>query len=271
MPGSIKALRLHHMLLGGALTGAQMEAELGNALKAGGFRASVHQRTAMTAIAASASAMAAITGSPAAMAAVVASSTAMTAIAASASAMAAITGSPAATAAVVASSTAMTAIAASASAMAAITGSPAAMAAVVASSTAMTAIAANSVAKISCYKSDAALNAIAASATAMAALRAAEQYSIKTAIENGTGAALLDWIGTYIVLGASRATALARNVTLTTVRAGSGISGTIAMNGTPDALAIDQDVAIPLSAATNFVLSGSGTGAIYFGALRCDV
>lgn len=362
MPGSIKALRLHNLLIGGGLTGAQLETELGNARNAGAFEASLRQRTvvgnlkasaaalpslaasaialnavfrqdmtvldtvlasssyasplagntaalnavianptalaklaasstAMTQMAASATAMGVIAASATAMTEIANSSTAMTAIAASATAMNAVTpsnnamtkiaASATAMGVVTASSSAMTSIAASAAAiaivagsataMSAIAGSSTAMTAVVASSTAMNAIAANSVAKMACYNSDTALNAIAGSTTAMASLRAAAQYSTKSATENGTTAVNLSWVGTYIVLGASRATSTARNVTLSTVRAGSGISGTIAMNGTGDALAQDVDVAIPLSAATNFVLSASGTGAIYFGALRCDV
>lgn len=312
MPGSIKALRLHNLLLGGGLTGAQLETELSSARNAGAFEVSLRQRTVvgnlkaslsarlstagstiainailrqdvtvLDAILADSSAAAAIAGSSVSVTAVVNNSTALTKLAASSTAMAQMAASATAMGVIAASSSAMTSIAASAAAMAivagsatamsAIAGSSTAMTAVVASSTAMNAIAANSVAKMACYNSDTALNAIAGSTTAMASLRAAAQYTIQSATENGTTAVALGWAGTYIVLGASRSTVLARTVTLTTVRAGSGVSGAIAMNAAADALAQDANVAIPLSAATNFVLSSSGTGTIYLGALRCDV
>ena len=311
MPGSIKALRLHKLLLGGGLNVAQLEAELGNAIKAGAFEASLRQRTVVGNLKASPSALNVVAGSAIALNAIfrqdmtvldtilasagaviaantaalgavianttardklIASNTSMTQMAASATAMAVLCASSSTMTAIAASAAAMAILAGSATAMSAIAGSATARAATLASSTAMAAIAASSVAKMTCYNSDTFLNEIAASATAMAALRAAAQYSVKTGSANGTTPVALGWVGTYIVLGASRSTTTVNNVTFATVRAGSGISATLAVDAVSDANAMDSNVAIPLSSAASFVLnSGTTGGTFYFGALRCDV
>lgn len=252
MPGSIKALRLHNLLLGGGLTGSQLETELGNTLAAGAFEASLRQRAVTNALKASSTALSITLASATAFGACLRQDlTVLDAIFASSSALAALAGNTAAINVIAANS--------------------GALAKLVASTPAMTAFAGNSVAKMALYNSSPALTAIAASATAMAALRASAQYSVKTATENGTNAVALGWTGTYIVLGASRSSTTDRNVTVATVRAGSGISGVIDTDTTADTSAMDTNVAIPLSSATSFALDGTGTGTIYFGALRCDV
>lgn len=232
MPGSMKAMRLYHLLLGNGLTGANLDAELGNHLYAGAFEASLRQVTVVENLKASPSALVGIAASGIALDAV-------------------IRNAPKVFDAIIANS--------------------AALAALVASSSAMDVIAASSVAKTACYNSDALLTAIAESITAVSAMRAAAQYSVKTAIENGVTNVALGWPGTYIVLGASRSTAGARVVSLTPLRAGSAVANTIALDAVADSLARDANVAIPISAAATFALNTAGAGQIYFGALRCDI
>lgn len=50
MPGSVKALRLHNLLAGNALTGAQLETELSNGLNKGAYERSLQQRTVVNAL-----------------------------------------------------------------------------------------------------------------------------------------------------------------------------------------------------------------------------
>lgn len=134
MPGSIKALRLHNLLLGGGLTGAQLEAELANALKAGAFEASLRQRTVVGNLKASPSALTGVAGSVGALQAafrqdmtvfnaVIAAPTALSAVVGSASAMSAIAASATAMSTMVGSGTASSALAGSATAMAVRAGS----------------------------------------------------------------------------------------------------------------------------------------------------
>ena len=291
MPGSVKALRLHNLILGGGLTAAQLETELNNARAAGAFDASLKQRTVVTALKASSGGLNIVAGSAKAvaaiqrqdasvLAAICADTTAIallqgatwTTIAASASMMAAIIASATGMVNVAANATAMAAIAASATAMAAIVVSTPAINTLVASNTAMTAVGGNTVSKMALYNSDAFLNAVAASATAMTALRAAAQYSVKSAIENSTNSVALAWTGNaYIVLGYSRNTTSSRTATLSTLRSGSAISPVPASLGVSSTIAQDVNCAIPVTSAYSFVLGGAGSTNSYFGALRCDI
>ena len=281
MPGSIKALRLQNLILGGGFTAAQLETELSNARAAGAFEASLRQRSVVSVIKNSSAAMAIAAGSPKAIAAILRQDTSIfSAIAADSAASAVMTSSASvmnyvaansAARALIGTSGAIYNVIASASLslgkyLAAIAGlDPVAyadMAAVVASSTAKTAI----------YNSDTALNLISGSTLAMAACRAAAQYSVKTVTENGTTSVSLSWGGgPYIVLGYSRAVTSVRTATLTTLRPGSSILASIPSGGTNNAIAQDANVAIPVTGPLTFKLDGTGTNSSYLGALRCDI
>ena len=67
MPGSLKALRLHHLVLGGGITPAQLEAELASPMALGAWEASMRQRSAIQAITHSTAAMLTITAAPSAL------------------------------------------------------------------------------------------------------------------------------------------------------------------------------------------------------------
>lgn len=158
--------------------------------------------------------------------------------------------------------------------LAAVAASSTAMAAIAASSMAMTIIAGISIAKMAMYNSDTALNAIAASSTAMAMLRAAAQYAVKSATENGTTSVSLSSVMTgaqYIILGYSRNTTQVATATISTKRSGSAISASMTSAGANSAIAQDVNCAIPVTSPYSFVLGGTGTITSYFGTLRCDV
>ena len=226
----------------------------------------------MSAVVASSTAMTAISANTLASTAMAASSVAMTAVAGSSAAMAIVVASSTAMTAIAASSIASTAMAASSTAMTAVIGNSSALTTVINSSTAMTAIAANTIAKMAFFNSDTALNALAASATAMAAFRAAAQYALLSATENGTTSVSLAWAGSaYIVLGGSHNTTQTRTATISTRRTGSAIAATIATSGTSSTTGTDVNCAIPVNSAYSFLLNGTGAFTFYFGALRCDV
>ena len=126
MPGSIKALRLYNLLLGGGLTGAQLGEELADPLSAGAFEAILRQRIVGASLRASPVAMTPIVGSPAALSAILRQNdgTWMTSIAASSSVMATMLASSSARAAFYNSDVALAAIAASATATTAMRSAP---------------------------------------------------------------------------------------------------------------------------------------------------
>ncbi|WP_162860575.1 hypothetical protein [Pseudothauera hydrothermalis] len=144
------------------MSGAELEAWLGD----------IANRQAFEAVVASSTAMQAVLASTSAWSAVVASSTAMQAVAASSTAMQAVASSSTAMQAVAASSTTMQAVAASSTAMQAVASSSTAMQAVAASSTAMQAVWASDVAADAVLTSSTAKNAVWESDTALTALQA---------------------------------------------------------------------------------------------------
>ncbi len=142
------------------MTGAELDAYLGDPSNRQSFEtllnsaeariALVNSNAALTTIGGSLIAMQAVLAHSAAatlMTAIAASSTAMTALIANSTAWATVVASSAAMTAIAASSTAMTEVAASSTAMTAVAASATAMNAIIASSTAMTAVFANSTAK----------------------------------------------------------------------------------------------------------------------------
>lgn len=126
-------------------------------------------------------------------------------------------------------------------------------------------------AKMAFYNSDAALNALKASPAAMAALRAASRYSVISATPNlATPVAVSPPGNANILLGASLINSVSGSHTFSALRGGSGVSAVVTNDSSPDQLARDSDVAIPLTGPYSFTSSiGSGYTA-YFGFLRCD-
>lgn len=128
-------------------------------------------------------------------------------------------------------------------------------------------------AKMAIYNSDTALNAIQASAAAMAAVRAASRFSIVSNSANNTNSVSLSNIaGTAnILLGVSHSDTTARNYTIATLRSGSSISATVYTTSSSNALAKDDDIAVPITSAYSFTSVSGNTSNSYFGVLRCDV
>lgn len=128
-------------------------------------------------------------------------------------------------------------------------------------------------AKMAIYNSDTALNAIQASAAAMAAVRAASRFSIVSNSANNTNSVSLSNIaGTAnILLGVSHIDTTARNYTIATLRSGSSISATVYTTSSSNALAKDDDIAVPITSAYSFTSVSGNTSNSYFGVLRCDV
>lgn len=128
-------------------------------------------------------------------------------------------------------------------------------------------------AKMVIYNSDTALNSIKASAAAMEAMRAASRFSIVSAAANGTNSVALGSVtGTAnILLGVSHAESTARNYTIATLRSGSSISATVYTTSSSNALAKDDDIAVPITSAYSFSSVAGNTSWSYFGVLRCDI
>lgn len=126
-------------------------------------------------------------------------------------------------------------------------------------------------AKMVFYNSDAALNALKASPAAMAALRAASRYSvISTSPDLSTPVAVYPPGNANILLGASQGSGVDGTHTFSTLRGGSGVSAVVTNNSSPDQLARDSDVAIPLTGPYSFTSSLTAGHTAYFGFLRCD-
>lgn len=128
-------------------------------------------------------------------------------------------------------------------------------------------------AKMAIYNSDTALNSIKASAAAMEAMRAASRFSIVSTSANNTNSVSLSNIaGTAnILLGVSHSMVTAYNYTVSTLRSGSSISATVSTDPSSNALAKDDDIAVPITSAYSFASVAGNTSNSYFGVLRCDV
>lgn len=257
MPGSVKALRLHNLILGGGLTAAQLETELNNARAAGAFDASLKQRTVVTALNASAGGLNIVAGSAKAVSAILRQDTTVLAALCADSTAAAtmvlntlgtIAPNAAGMAIVTASSTAMTAVAASATAMGIVAASATAMASVAASSVAITACMGNTVARSAIYNNDTALSALA-NATTVGYLRAVSQYATKTISNNSAVTAVsLGFTGSAILVDIALDNS--GTITFANRRAGSAVGTLGPVDPAATALPGDTDIMALQSTAT---------------------
>jgi hypothetical protein len=232
MPGSLKALRLLNLLVGGGLSASQLETELAVVANKGAFVAAMRQKAFAASLADSSAAITACLGSATASAVILNNTIMLQAIANSTTAMTAY----------LANSAFMTSVAASSFALALIMG--------------------NTIARSAIYNSDAAL-AILANSTTRDIARALTNYTTKS-IANGssTSAVSLALTGSAILF--EYALDSTGTITLTGRRSGS-TQGTIAATD-PTATALPGDVnVVALTNAATVATSSSAARTSYFG------